>query len=63
MTEVVIGIDVGTQGARVLAVSPRGDVLASAERALPPGPAQPPPQRVWLRARALPFVRVEVPLP
>ncbi|MCS7061171.1 MAG: FGGY family carbohydrate kinase [Anaerolineae bacterium] len=30
MTEVVVGIDVGTQGARVLAVSPQGDVVASA---------------------------------
>lgn len=42
MDEVVIGIDVGTQGARVLAVSPRGGVISSAEEKFDVAPRQLP---------------------
>jgi D-ribulokinase len=59
MTEVVIGIDVGTQGARVLAVDPDGNVQASAQapfdpraftpgaRTLPPGWFEQHPRAWW----------------
>ena len=57
MKEVVIGIDVGTQGARVLAVSPAGDVVASAEakliplqHTLPPGWFEQDPLDWWRAA-------------
>ena len=36
MIEVVIGVDVGTQGARALAVTPAGEVAASAEQKFAP---------------------------
>lgn len=55
MIAVVIGIDVGTQGARALAVTPTGDVAASAEqpfapatRALPPGWFEQDAEEWWL---------------
>jgi len=59
MNEVVLGIDVGTQGARVLAVTPDGHVAGAAEAAFPAaGPALPPgwfeqdPRDWWSAAAA-----------
>ncbi|RPJ50595.1 MAG: hypothetical protein EHM21_04660 [Chloroflexi bacterium] len=43
MNEAVIGIDLGTQGARILAVSPGGQVLASVHQPLPPAARDLPP--------------------
>jgi len=54
MNEVVLGIDVGTQGARVLAVTPEGLVAGSAqagfpgvEQSLPPGWFEQDPRGWW----------------
>ncbi len=55
MNEVVLGIDVGTQGARVLAVAPDGQVAGAAQAAfpavaqsLPPGWFEQDPRGWWL---------------
>jgi D-ribulokinase len=42
MPDVVIGLDLGTQGVRALAVNPRGEVLAAAQQLLAVSPALPP---------------------
>jgi D-ribulokinase len=54
MNEVVIGIDLGTQGVRILAVDQAGNVLAAAhqplplaERDLPPGWFEQAPENWW----------------
>jgi len=56
---VVIGLDVGTQGARALAVSADGEVVAAASRrlegagpALPEGYSEQDPEAWWAAARA-----------
>lgn len=56
---VVIGLDVGTQGARALAVSAKGEVIAAASRrlknagpALPEGRSEQDPEAWWSAARA-----------
>jgi len=54
MTEIVIGLDLGTQGVRALAVDCKGEVLANAQESLPPGSTSLPagwfeqnPQEWW----------------
>ena len=59
MTEALIGIDVGTSGVKAIAISPQGDVLATAEEGYPlstpqPGWSEQDPEDWWRAAeRAL----------
>lgn len=55
MAELLVGIDVGTQGARAVCTTPDGDVVARAGAPLaapPPGPAQEQDPRDWWEAVA-----------
>ena len=56
-TETLVGLDVGTTGVKALAVSPDGDVVASAEEHYPlstpqPGWAEQDPEDWWRASRA-----------
>ncbi|MBE0697861.1 MAG: hypothetical protein IH586_13145, partial [Anaerolineaceae bacterium] len=69
MVEVVLGIDLGTQGARVLAVSPAGEVIASAHQPLAPAAGDLPAgwfeqdPRDWWQAVARSLRQVNAGLP
>ena len=57
MTQPLIGIDVGTSGVKGVAISPRGEVLATAEEAYPlstpqPGWSEQDPEHWWRAAQA-----------
>ena len=57
MTEALIGIDVGTSGVKALAISPHGDVLATAEEGYPlstpqPGWSEQDPEDWWRATHA-----------
>ena len=55
MAELLLGIDVGTQGARAVCTTPAGDVVARTAAPLvapAPGPAQEQDPRDWWEAVA-----------
>src|SRR5947207_3997907 len=57
MTEALIGIVVGTSGAKAIAISPHGDVLAMAEEGYPlstpqPGWSEQDPEDWWRATQA-----------
>ncbi|MFL5926033.1 MAG: xylulokinase [Gaiellaceae bacterium] len=57
MTEALIGIDVGTSGVKAIAISPQGDVLATAEEGYPlstpqPGWSEQDPEDWWRATQA-----------